>query len=377
MIYLDNAATSFPKPEETIEHLTRFVTTVGGNPGRSGHKLSVEAARIIFEAREKLAEFIHGKRSERLIFTANGTESLNLAILGLLGENDHVITTSLEHNSVMRPLMHLKERRGVEYTVIQCGPDGCLDIEALARAMRKNTKAVIINHGSNVIGTTQPLREIKQAIGNVTLITDACQTIGSVPIDIDRDNIDVLCFSCHKSLLGIQGLGAIYIREGINPRPLKLGGTGSRSESIEHPDFLPDRYECGTPNTPAIASLLGGLTFIEKQGLGRIAARKNALREKLVQGLSGIEHAIVYGCRTNETNAPVISFNLKNKLPSEVGYELNQREIYVRVGLTCAPMAHKTIGTFPAGTVRVSPGYFTTDAEIDHFLEELQHIAER
>jgi len=377
MIYLDNAATSFPKPEETIEHLTRFVTTVGGNPGRSGHKLSVEAARIIFEAREKLAEFIHGKRSERLIFTANGTESLNLAILGLLDENDHVITTSLEHNSVMRPLMHLKERHGVEYTVIQCGPDGCLDIEALARAMRKNTKAVIINHGSNVIGTTQPLREIKQAIGNVTLITDACQTIGSVPIDIDRDNIDVLCFSCHKSLLGIQGLGAIYIREGINPRPLKLGGTGSRSESIEHPDFLPDRYECGTPNTPAIASLLGGLTFIEKQGLGRIAARKNALREKLVQGLSGIEHAIVYGCRTNETNAPVISFNLKNKLPSEVGYELNQREIYVRVGLTCAPMAHKTIGTFPAGTVRVSPGYFTTDAEIDHFLEELQHIAER
>lgn len=377
MIYLDNAATSFPKPEETIEHLTRFVTTVGGNPGRSGHKLSVEAARVIFEAREKLAEFIHGKRSERLIFTANGTESLNLAILGLLDENDHVITTSLEHNSVMRPLMHLKERRGVEYTVIQCGPDGCLDIEALARAMRKNTKAVIINHGSNVIGTTQPLREIKQAIGNVTLITDACQTIGSVPIDIDRDNIDVLCFSCHKSLLGIQGLGAIYIREGINPRPLKLGGTGSRSESIEHPDFLPDRYECGTPNTPAIASLLGGLTFIEKQGLGRIAARKNALREKLVQGLSGIEHAIVYGCRTNETNAPVISFNLKNKLPSEVGYELNQREIYVRVGLTCAPMAHKTIGTFPAGTVRVSPGYFTTDAEIDHFLEELQHIAER
>ncbi|HBA55047.1 MAG TPA: cysteine desulfurase [Syntrophorhabdus aromaticivorans] len=377
MIYLDNAATSFPKPEETIEHLTRFVTTVGGNPGRSGHKLSVEAARVIFEAREKLAKFIHGKRSERLIFTANGTESLNLAILGLLDENDHVITTSLEHNSVMRPLMHLKERHGVEYTVIQCGPDGCLDIEALARAMRKNTKAVIINHGSNVIGTTQPLREIKQAIGNVTLITDACQTIGSVPIDIDRDNIDVLCFSCHKSLLGIQGLGAIYIREGINPRPLKLGGTGSRSESIEHPDFLPDRYECGTPNTPAIASLLGGLTFIEKQGLGRIAARKNALREKLVQGLSGIEHAIVYGCRTNETNAPVISFNLKNKLPSEVGYELNQREIYVRVGLTCAPMAHKTIGTFPAGTVRVSPGYFTTDAEIDHFLEELQHIAER
>jgi len=375
VIYLDNAATSFPKPKETIEQLTRFVTTVGGNPGRSGHKLSVEAARIIFEARNKLVEFIHGKKSERIIFTTNGTESLNLAILGLLDENDHVITTSLEHNSVMRPLMHLKQRRAVEHTVIQCGPDGRLDMEALTKAMRRNTKAVIINHGSNVIGTTQPLGKIKQVIGNTILIADACQTIGSLPIDMDRDNIDVLCFSCHKSLFAVQGLGALYIKEGIDPRPLKFGGTGSKSESSEHPDFLPDRYECGTPNTPGIASLLGGLTFIEKEGLERIAARKRALREKLLQGLSEIEHVTVYGSNANNTNVPVISFNLKNKLPSEVGYEMNQREIYVRVGLTCAPMAHKTIGTFPTGTVRVSPGYFTTDEEIDRFLEALQHIA--
>ncbi|OPY83416.1 MAG: putative cysteine desulfurase [Syntrophorhabdus sp. PtaU1.Bin153] len=376
MIYLDNAATSFPKPKETIEHLTRFVTTVGGNPGRSGHKLSIEAARIIFDAREKLVDLIHAKRSERLVFTANGTESLNLAILGLLDANDHAVTTSLEHNSVMRPLMYLKARCGVEHTVVQCRPDGALDMEALTRAMRKNTKAVIINHGSNVIGTTQPLGEIKRVIGDTILIADACQTIGSVPIDMDRDNIDVLCFSCHKSLFGIQGLGAVYIREGIDPRPLKFGGTGSKSESMEQPDFLPDRYECGTPNTPAIASLLGGLTFIEKEGLGRITARKKALREKLLRGLSGIEHVITYGSRTIDANVPVISFNLTNKLPSEVGYQLNQREIYVRVGLMCAPMAHKTIGTFPAGTVRVSPGYFTTDAEIDHFLEALRLIAE-
>ncbi len=377
MIYLDNTATSFPKPKETIEHLTRFVTTVGGNPGRSGHNLSIEAAGIIFEAREKVTDLIHAKRSERLIFTPNGTESLNLAILGLLDTNDHAIATSLEHNSVMRPLMHLKMRRGAEHTVVRCGPDGVVDMEALTRAMKKNTKAVIINHGSNVIGTTQPLGEIKRVIGDTILIADTCQTIGSVPIDADRENMDVLCFSCHKSLFGIQGFGCLYVREGIDPRPLKFGGTGSKSESIEQPDSLPDRYECGTPNTPAIASLLGGLTFIEKEGLGKITARKGALRKKLLRGLSGIEHVTTYGSHAIGANVPVISFNLTNKLPSEVGYQLNQREIYVRVGLTCAPMAHKTISTVPTGTVRVSPGYFTTDAETDHFLEALRHIAEQ
>jgi selenocysteine lyase/cysteine desulfurase len=198
MIYLDNAATSFPKPKETTESLNRFITDIGGNPGRSGHSLSVEAARVVFEAREKLTDFINGDDSERLIFTQNGTESLNLAILGLLSEGDHVITTSLEHNSVMRPLMFLMKEKKVELSIIQCDPLGRLDISDLSKVIQKNTKAVIINHGSNVIGTVQPIGEIKKAIGDMVLIVDACQTIGTIPIDIKKDSIDIICFSCHK-----------------------------------------------------------------------------------------------------------------------------------------------------------------------------------
>jgi cysteine desulfurase / selenocysteine lyase len=375
MIYLDNAATSFPKPKETVDYLNRFISEIGGNPGRSGHSLSVEAARVMFDAREKLTEFIHGDNSERLIFTQNGTESLNLAILGLLKDKDHVITTSLEHNSVMRPLMFLRGERGVEHTSVQCDSHGYLDINYILKAIQKNTKAVIINHGSNVIGITQPLGTIKKAIGEIPLIVDACQTIATIPINVEEDGIDIICFSCHKSLFAIQGLGALYLKKGIELQPLKFGGTGSKSESIEHPEFLPDRYECGTPNTPGIASLLGGLTFIEKEGLAKISARKRTVRERFVRGLSDISGITVYGDSPGSIYVPVISFNVAGKLPSEVGYALNQQQIYVRVGLQCSPVAHKTIGTFPEGTVRVSPGYFTTDEEIDIFLEAVKNIA--
>ncbi|HOE18166.1 MAG TPA: aminotransferase class V-fold PLP-dependent enzyme [Syntrophorhabdaceae bacterium] len=377
MIYFDNAATSFPKPQETIDSLNDFVRNVGGNPGRSGHALSTEAARYIFEAREKLAGMINACDSERIIFTQNGTESLNLAILGLLQEKDHVITTSLEHNSVMRPLMFLNKERRVDVSVVQCAANGSLDAKDIKKLIRKETKAIVINHGSNIIGTVQPVGEIKRMIGEITLIVDACQTVGSFPVDIEEDNIDVLCFSCHKSLYGIQGLGAIYMRNGIEPIPLKFGGTGSRSEFIEQPLFLPDRYESGTPNTPGIASLLGGLSFIEKVGIGSIIRKKQDLRRSVIDGLSCLPGIVIYGDQGNGNQLPVISFNIAGKLPSEVGYELNKRAIYTRVGLHCAPLAHKTIGTFPEGTVRVAPGYFTTDDEVALFIEAIKEIAGR
>jgi len=377
VIYLDNAATSFPKPKETIERLNGFITNIGGNPGRSGHSLSVEAARIIFDAREKLTGFINGCDSERFIFTSNGTDSLNLATLGLLNRGDHVITTSMEHNSVMRPLMFLMKQRGVELSVVQCDSCGRLDIDELTGVIRKDTRAVVVNHGSNVIGSTQPIGMIKKAIGDIILIVDACQTIGTIPIDIEKDNVDIICFSCHKSLYALQGLGALYIRKGLELTPLRFGGTGSKSESVEHPEFLPDKYESGTPNTPGIASLLGGLSFIENESLIRISQRKRALRDRVFQGLSGINRIVVYGDNRQDSVLPVISFNIEGKLPSEVGYSLNQQEIYVRVGLQCAPMAHKTIGTFPDGTVRVSPGYFTSDEDIDIFLEAVKKIAQQ
>ncbi len=374
MIYLDNAATSFPKPKETIDLLNEFVLNIGGNPGRSGHTLSLDAARFIFEARERLAALIHAGDSERIIFTQNGTESLNLAILGFLKENDHVITTSFEHNSVMRPLTFLAKEKRVSVSVAQCAHNGKLDVKDIKKLIRKDTKAVVVNHGSNVIGAVQPVGEIKKTIGEIPIIVDACQTAGSFPVNVAEDNIDILCCSCHKGLYGIQGLGAIYIRNGVDLTPLKFGGTGSRSESIEQPLFLPDKYESGTPNTPGIAALLGGLRFIERTGIEAIIRRKQDLRQSIVSSLSDIPGILLYGDNDDRKQLPVISFNIKGKLPSEVGYELNKREIYTRVGLHCAPVAHRTIGTFPEGTVRVAPGYFTTEEEIAIFIQAVREI---
>ena len=377
MIYLDNAATSYPKPGETLQSLVHFVTNVGGNPGRSGHPLSIEAARIIFQAREKLTAFINGKQSERLVFTSNGTESLNLAILGLITPHDHVITTSLEHNSVMRPLDFLQNTQQVEVSVVPCSEKGELDLERLKKSLRKNTKAVIINHGSNVIGAVQPIKEIREVIGNTLLIVDACQTVGNMAVDVDAQGIDIICFSCHKSLLGIQGSGALYMRKGIDLQPIKFGGTGSKSEFTSQPEFLPDKYECGTPNTPGIAALLGGLTFIEKIGVDAFIEKKKAIRLYTVEKLSELDRVVVYGDPSKEESLPIISMNVRGVSPSDVGLACNRANICVRVGLHCAPVAHRTIGTFPQGAVRVSPGYFTRTDEIDQFVEVVRTIVRK
>ncbi len=376
MIYLDNAATSHPKPPETVQWLTRFVESIGGNPGRSGHDSSVAAARIIFDAREKLSRFINSPDSRQVIFTQNGTESLNMALFGLLREGDHVITTSMEHNSVMRPLTYLHESRHIDLTVIECDRQGTFDPDILPKEIRKNTRAFVVNHGSNIIGSVQPLGALRKRIGDdIVFIVDACQTIGSVPIDVRADGIDILCFSCHKSLMGLQGTGAIYIRPGLDLTPLKFGGTGSKSEHIDQPDFLPDMYESGTPNTPGIAALLGSFEFIEKAGFDAIVAKKQDLRRRILSLLASIDGVTVYGGGIGETALPVVSINLHDKLPSETGYELNRRGIHVRIGLHCSPIAHKTIGTFPSGTVRISPGYFTTEEDLKTFAEALKEIA--
>jgi cysteine desulfurase / selenocysteine lyase len=369
MIYLDNAATSFPKPEETVRFLTNFVTSIGGNPGRGGHPLSIEAARIIFECREKLAELIHVSASERVIFTLNGTDSLNFAIRGLLKPGDHVVTTMMEHNSVMRPLTFLQKTQSVKVSMARCSPVGKIDLDHLRSSLNSKTRAVIINHGSNVTGAIQPLDKIRAVIGDRILIVDACQTIGNLPIDVDGQGIDILSFSCHKACLGTQGVGALAIRDGIDLTPLRFGGTGSSSESIEQPDMLPDKYECGTPNSPGIAALLGGLTFIEKVGLDVIAARKKVLRNRLIEGLLRVNGVRLYCDREDACTLPVISANLEGVSPSDIGYECNKAGICVRVGLHCSPLAHQTIGTFPGGAVRISPGYFNSEDDIEQVVE--------
>jgi cysteine desulfurase/selenocysteine lyase len=376
MIYFDNAATSFPKPEETVNSVHHFLTSIGGNPGRGGHPLSIDAARLVFEAREKLTAFVNGTNSERMIFTQNGTESLNLAILGLLREGEHVVTSALEHNAVMRPLDFLVKTRNIEVSVVPCSTaSGRIDLKKLKATVRKETRAVIINHGSNITGTIQSLAEVRDAIGKKLLIVDACQTIGNAPIDVGKEGVDVLCFSCHKALFGIQGLGAVYLGEGVEPTPLKFGGTGSRSEETIQPEALPDKYESGTPNTPGIAGLLGGLIFIERIGLAEITRKKRAAIEKLLEGFQHIKNVRIYGDFEREAGLPIILLNIEGVEPSDVGYECNRAGICVRVGLHCTPLSHKATGTFPRGAVRVSPGYFTTDADIERLLEVIRDVA--
>jgi len=375
MLYFDNAATSFPKPEETINRVQDFLTSVGGNPGRGGHPLSIDAARLVFEAREKLALLVNGRQSERMIFTQNGTESLNLALLGLVKGDDHVVTTGMEHNAVMRPLDFLQKSRNVGVTIAPCSASGRLDLQALRKALRKETSAVIINHGSNIIGAIQPLEEVRDAIGDRILIVDACQTAGNTPLDVEKGRIDALCFSCHKALFGIQGLGALYLREGIEPVPLRFGGTGSRSEETRQPDMLPDKYESGTPNTPGIAGLLGGLAFVERVGLGAIARKKRRATERILEGLHRLNKVTIYGDPDYVPDLPIVLVNIEGVEPSDAAYAYNRAGVCVRVGLHCTPLSHKTIGTFPRGAIRISPGYFTDDGDIERFLDVTREIA--
>ncbi len=381
-IYLDNAATSWPKPPEVAEAMVRFLNEVGANPGRSGHRLSVEAGRIVYQAREALAELFGVADPLRVVFGLNATDGLNLAIRGLLRPGDHVVTSSMEHNSVMRPLRAL-EREGVEVTVVHCSPEGVLDPAAVEAAIRPNTALVVLNHASNVVGTLLPVAEVGRMLrarGNgPLLLVDAAQTGGAVPIDMEGDGIDLLAFTGHKSLYGPMGTGGLIIGPRVDIerlQPIRRGGTGSRSEYEEQPDFLPDCYESGTPNTVGLAGLLAGVRWVLERGVEAIRAHEQALTRRLIEGLSAIPGVTVYGTRDPARQTAVVSFNIAGMEPSEVGLRLDEEfGIMCRVGLHCAPAAHRTIGTFPTGTVRFAPGAFTTTEEIDRAVEAVARLA--
>ncbi|MBM4332703.1 MAG: aminotransferase class V-fold PLP-dependent enzyme [Deltaproteobacteria bacterium] len=380
LIYLDNAATSHPKPQEVIQAMVRFLRDVGANPGRSGHRLSIESGRIILETREKVAELFGVKDSSRVIFGLNATEAINQGLQGLLNPGDHVITSSMEHNSVMRPLRAL-ERKGVELTLILCSPAGFLDPSDVGQAIRKNTKMVILNHGSNVTGTLQPLEEVGDICRNNNLLylVDAAQTAGAIPIDVGLQKIDLLAFTGHKALFGPQGTGGLIIGERVDEKkivPLKRGGTGSRSESEEHPDFLPDLGESGTLNGVGLAGLLAGLKFILETGVEKIRDHELRLTERLLRGLLKIPGVVVHGPQDAGKQCATVSFNIKGLVPSEISLRLDEEfGILCRVGLHCAPSAHKTIGTFPEGTVRFGLSYFNTEEEVDRALQAVGHLA--
>ncbi len=380
MIYLDNAATSWPKPEVVYQAMDDFNRNTGASPGRSGHKLSIAAGRIIYEAREALSEVFGVNDPLRIIFTSNATEALNIAIKGIIRTGDHVVTTSMEHNSVMRPLQAVKGR-GAEITIVNCSQEGFLEAKAVERAIRKNTRLIILNHASNVVGTLLPIADVGYIAHHygILFLVDAAQTAGHIPLDVQRMNIDLLAFAGHKGLYGPQGTGGFYLREGVELilEPLKQGGTGSRSESEYQPDFLPDKYESGTPNTVGIAGLAAGTRFLLSQDIANVQEKERELTRIIIEELERIPDVIVYGSRDANKQVAVISFNISSLAPSEVVMRLDyDYDIMCRPGLHCAPFAHKTIGTFPQGTVRLSPGYFSSEEDLVGTIKAIRSIAQ-
>jgi len=380
VVYLDNAATSFPKPEATLEAMMRYQREIGGSPGRSGHRLSIEAGRIVHETREVLARLFNVDDPLRIVFTKNATEALNIALIGLLRPGDHVITTGMEHNSVMRPLRFL-ESRGIDLSVVPGSDRGELDPDDIRAAFRPNTRAVVLTHASNVTGTIMPVQEIgllTRERGDIVLCVDAAQTAGALPIDVAAMSVDLLAFTGHKSLYGPQGTGGLYIRKGLDQKiaPLMRGGTGSRSEFEEQPDFMPDKYECGTPNTIGLAGLAAGAAFILEQGVEVVREKEEALALRFLNHLHDLRGDVtVYGPPMAQKRIPLISFNLRNITPSDAAlYFDEQWGVMCRPGLHCAPAAHRTIGTFPHGTIRFSFGFFNTEAHADLAAEALRQL---
>ncbi len=376
MIYLDNAATTFPKPESVYEAVLSCMKNYGANPGRAGHKLALSAGRIIYEARENLCKLFNINNPMNIIFTYNATDSLNLGIKGILNEGDHVITTSIEHNSVIRPIKTL-EKIGIENTIIQANDRGEVNPEDIKKGIKSNTKLIVTTHASNVFGSLvdiQAIGEIAREM-NLLYLVDASQTGGVYPIDVKKMNIDMLALPGHKGLLGPQGTGVLYIREGIELNQLREGGTGSKSEELTQPDIIPDRYESGTPNTPGIAGLNAGVDFILKEGIEKIRKHEEELTEYFIEGLKEIPRIKIYGPQNSKKQASVISINIGEEDSSEISYILDSVfNIATRSGLHCAPLAHKTIGTFEQGTIRFSIGYFNTKEDIDKALEALKNI---
>ena len=377
MIYLDNAATSFPKPPAVYDAVNTFMRAIGASAARSAHRSAIEAGRIVFSARERLASLFAVQDAARIVFTSNATAGLNIALLGTLKPGDTVITSSMEHNSVMRPLRHLEKERGAKVEVIPCAKPGVVDLGRWESALAKRPKLAIVNHGSNVTGTIAPVAEIGRWCRNngVLFAVDAAQTAGVVPIDVEAMNIDFLAFSGHKGLMGIQGTGGLFIRRGCDPMPLAFGGTGSNSESDEQPVFLPDRYESGTYNGPGIAALDAGVAFIGQKGIPAIMRHGADLVRYLFDRLDTMPRIVIHGPKSPDTMLPTVSVTVDGLDNGFVAQRLNDEfDIAVRVGLHCAPMAHRTIGTFPAGTIRISLGVFTTHEDIAALALALEKI---
>ncbi|HLR21670.1 MAG TPA: aminotransferase class V-fold PLP-dependent enzyme [Tissierellaceae bacterium] len=376
MIYFDNAATSFPKPDNVYEEVMKVMKEYGANPGRSGHKLALKAGRDIFETRELISKLFNTGNPMNIVFTFNGTESLNLGIKGVLQPGDHVITTSMEHNSVLRPIKHL-EKKDVESTIVKADSSGLVDPSDIEAAIKPNTKLIVVTHISNLTGSIMPIEKIGEIAkdNNIYYLVDAAQSAGVYNIDVEKMNIDILAFPGHKSLLGPQGTGGLYIREGIDLQSVFQGGTGSRSDSLEQPDTKPDKYESGTTNAPGIIGLGAGIRYILDKGIDNIRKYEEDLTKYFIDEVTKINGVEVYGPLDIKKQASVVSININDKDSSEIAYILDEEyNIAVRPGMHCAPLGHETIGTFEQGTVRFSFGIFNTYDEIDQAIYAIKKI---
>lgn len=378
MIYLDNAATTFPKPEIVYKTMDSFYRTLGANPGRSGHKMAVAAEKEIEDTRMVAAKLFGIKNSNRFIFTFNATDAINMGIKGLLKPGDHAITTYLEHNAVSRALHGLEKKGIITVTKVRNSSDGFIDPNDVKSAITSKTRLIVITHAPNVIGTIQPIHEIGRFAreNNIIFMIDAAQTAGVCEIDVDKDFIDMLAFTGHKGPLGPTGTGGLYVGEGVNLEPWREGGTGFEPTSLSQPEEIPFKLESGTPNTVGIVGLRAGVEYILSRGIHTIRKHEQKLTDKLIHSLKDDPRFILYGTTDISKKVGILSMNVKGFKPAEVGAILDQSfDIAVRPGLHCAPFAHQVMGTFPDGTVRISAGYFNTEKDIDQLIIALHKIA--
>lgn len=377
MIYLDNAATTMHKPQVVIDAVVQAMNSLG-NAGRGANEASLSAARIIYDTRDRLAQLFHAESAKRIAFTCNSTESLNIAIKGSLNPGDHVITTTLEHNSVLRPLYEMQSQ-GVELTVIEGDKRGCICYDDFEKAIRPETRVIVCTNGSNLTGNRLDIERVGKIAADhgIRFIVDASQTAGVFEIDVQKMHIDILCFTGHKGLLGPQGTGGIYVREGIELRPLKSGGSGVDTYNTHHPAEMPTALEAGTLNGHGIAGLGAGVKYIMDTGMEHIRETEQHYMWKFYNGVKDIPGVKIYGDFETEDRCPIVTLNIADYDSSEVSDELLMTYgISTRPGAHCAPLMHKALGTVDQGAVRFSFSHFNTEEEIDAAIAAIRELAE-
>lgn len=376
MIYLDNAATTMRKPQKVIDAVVQAMSSMG-NAGRGVNDASLSASRIIYDTRERICRMVGGTNPRQVVFTCNSTESLNMALRGLLNPGDHVITTMLEHNSVLRPLYDL-ESKGTKLTIIGCRERGTFDIEDMRKAITSETKMIVCTNGSNLTGNYVDLKPIGELAyeNGLLFVVDASQTAGVFPIDVEEMKIDVLCFTGHKGMLGPQGTGGMYVREGVSVRSLKAGGTGVQTYSKTQPAQMPTALEAGTLNGHGIAGLHAALEYLEEYGIDNIRAREQELMWRFYEGVKDIENVTIYGDFTTKNRCAIVTLNIGDYDSSEVSDALlTEYSISTRSGGHCAPLMHEALGTVEQGAVRFSFSHYNTDEEVDTAIQAVRELA--